>query len=244
MSPEDDLFASMSAALQPTGLYDSDLANPLVAPGQLGQLANPLLFGRQATERRVIIDRKRQALEKLIPKLPAENESWLILSNGSGRERQMGRQVDQTGFDFGTYVIHLAGLMGVDARVHVSTWVANRDFVLSAADMLASGGIGYFVFFSDPFFHRKRSTSGTANLLKEVCAAYAPRASYRAFANHAKLLLVATADESKTVTITSSANLSAVARVEQFTVDGNRQLYQQIKTEFFDYMLRKVKKPV
>jgi len=237
MSSDDDLFASMSAALQPTGLYDSDLTNPLLAPGQLGQLASPLLFGRQATERRVIIDRKRQALEKLIPKLPAENESWLILSNGSGRERQ----VDQTGFDFGTYVIHLAGLMGADSRVHVSTWVANRDFVLSAADMLATGQIGYFVFFSDPFFHRKRSTSGTANLLKEVCAAYAPRASYRAFANHAKLLLVATADESKTVTITSSANLSSVARVEQFTVDGNRQLYQQIKTEFFDYMLKKVK---
>jgi len=241
MSSDDDLFASMSAALHPIGL-ESDLANPLLAPGQLGQLASPLLFGRQATERRVIIDRKRLALEKLIPKLPAENESWLILSNGSGRERQMGRQVDQTGFDFGTFVIHLAGLMGADARVHVSTWVANRDFVLSAADMLASGQIGYFVFFSDPFLHRKRSTSGTANLLKEVCSAYAPRASYRAFANHAKLLLVANEDESKTVTITSSANLSAVARVEQFTVDGNRQLYQQIKTEFFDYMLRKVKK--
>lgn len=251
---DNDLFATMDAALgiDPGSLdifadYDPLADDPFAmldaAPVQSkAQLDTPLVWSNKAAKRQHVLNLKREALATLVTRLPDPDELIYVVGNGDGREGRMGATLDATGFDYGSFVPVLAEMLGDGAILHISTWVMNRDHANAFVKLLDTGRLYALYLLTDPYFKSKPSTAPIAYTLMTEFARYPDRARFLAFANHTKILCMRDAPGQRFVTITGSSNLTAVARCEQYALDGSPATYQFFVSQFFEPMLRKASK--
>ena len=200
------------------------------------QLSSPAIHARREIKRQFINGLKREALTALIPILPPPDVDLYVIGNGAGAEKKWTPGgTDQDAFDFGTFISHIVEQLGNrDCIGYVSTWTMNRNHALGMIDMLEDGRFAQLTVFTDPYF--KRCEASVAAELILGLARFPDRTRFIAFKNHVKVIAIATADESRTCTVTGSANLSAQPRCEQYVLTTAPDVYQFFKREFFEAM--------
>ena len=226
----------MSDDFNPFGGDLDALLNPTAEYETARQLEHPLKHERRAAKRLFVNGLKKQALTALIPELPPPDTDLYVIGNGAGAEKKwQPGGIDQEAFDFGTFLPYLVELLGNSGCVaYVATWTMNRNHALSMIELLDGGQLARLVLFSDPYF-RRREASVSAELVSGLQRH--PDSTFLSFKNHVKAMCIATGDESRTVTVTGSANLSAQPRAEQYVLTTAPDVYRFFVDEFFEVML-------
>jgi hypothetical protein len=217
----DDLFADMDALVTADELETTR------------QLDRPLVYARREAKRQFINGLRRQALTDLIPTLPPPDTDLYVVGNGAGAERRSAVGGIAECFDFGTFIPHLVEMLGGQGCIaHVSTWVMNRNHALNLIEMLDDGRIARLTVLTDPYF-KTREAANCATLITGM-QRHGQRARFLALKNHVKAICIASADGSRTATVTGSANLSAQPRCEQYVLTTDPGVYQFFVTQFFE----------
>ena len=197
-------------------------------------LRKPIRHDRQVEKRLYIDGLKKQALTELVQELPLPNTDLYIISNGSGGTFNLYDE-DAKAFEFGHFIPVILGMLGgTGATVYISTWTMNRAHALNLLELCDQGGIARLAVMTDPYFLRRESA--VANELVSGIRSRGQR--FRAFKNHAKVLAIANADNSRFCTVYASANLSSQPRVENFVLSTDPGLYHFTVDHFFEVMLK------
>lgn len=188
---------------------------------------------RKDAKRTFVNGLKKQALNELIPTLPPPDTDVYVVSNGAGAEVRHG--INPKAFDFGTFIPHLVEMLGnSDCTLYVSTWVMNRNHANTLIEMLNDKRIAALTVVTDPYF--KRREAAVCTTLLNGMEPFGKAARFIAFKNHVKAICIANADNTRFVTVTGSANLSAQPRCEQYILTTAPDVYQFFVTEFFEAM--------
>jgi hypothetical protein len=107
----------------------------------------------------------------------------------------------------------------------------NRNHALTLVEMLDAGALARLTVLTDPYFKRRES-SVCAELIIGM-QRHPDRARFLAFKNHVKAICISNADESRVVTVTGSANLSAQPRAEQYVLTTDPGVFRFFVDEFF-----------
>lgn len=188
---------------------------------------------RKGAKRRFINDEKRQALADLMPELPPTDTDLYIITSGLGAEANRG--VISKSPDLGTFIPHLVQLLGdKDCIAFVSTWTCNQWHAQTMLELLDTGRVKSLTFFSDPYFMQRSPAIATPLVsgLKERGQ------QVKLFKNHTKILAIADRREKRSCVVLSSANLSAQPRTENLNVTTAPEVYQWVKRDFFEAMLK------
>jgi len=180
-----------------------------------GETANTLETGHMPTGRSHRISarrrferiRQKQSLLEVIPEPPAPGESIHVIGTGL--------------YDFWTFVPQFIDWIGHAARLTCSTWTLNRPNAVEFFEIWDAGKIETADFLTGLYF--KRRESAVYAFLLEGIRARGGR--YRAFRNHAKVLLLENPDRNAWITVEGSANLTSNPRLEQYVVTNDRALY-------------------
>lgn len=213
---------------------DDDYRLEVAAQGVF--MDDPLVHARQVQRRQTVMAEKEQNLAKVVTALPPMDTELYIIGSAEGREHSRSGHILANSFDFGSFVGHCVNLLldetgqrqGV--TLYVSTWVLNRDTVLMFNDYLNDGRISALHVLADKFLKR-RHTAAVYGQLVEVIQAHPP-SRIRLAPNHCKILCMTVAR--RYVSITGSANLSAVARTEQYNLTTAPDVYRFYVNEFFE----------
>lgn len=207
-------------------------------------LENPLIHARQVQRRQTVMAEKQQNLAALITSLPDPGTELYIIGSAEGREHSRTGHILANSFDFGSFVGHCIDLLLAETgqpggvTLYVSTWVLNRDTVTMFSDYLADGRLSSLHVLADKFLKRRHTAAVYAQLV-EVIQAH-PGSRIMLNPNHCKILCLSVGG--RTVSITGSANLSAVARTEQYNLTTAPDVYRFYVEQFFEPLFnRKVK---
>jgi len=204
-------------------------------------LDNPLVASRKVAHRRGIIADKQQNLAKVVTCLPPTDTELYIIGSADGREHSRTGHITANSFDYGSFIPHVVDLLLTDTGqpggvvLYVSTWVMNRDTVLMFNDELGSKRLDSLHVLADKFLKR-RHTAAVFAQLTEVIQAH-PGSRIRLAPNHCKILCMSVAG--RYVTITGSANLSAVARTEQYNLTTDPAIHDFYVQQFFEPTFRR-----
>ncbi len=134
-------------------------------------------------------------------------------------------------YDFFMLVELAIEKIGKSKEFYASTWTINREYVLRIFELYDSGAIGSINFLSGVYF-KSRETAVYAQLLNGVRER---GQRYRAFQNHAKVVLLQRDDDY--IVIEGSANFTGNPRTENFTITNSKELYL-FHRKWFDEMLK------
>lgn len=199
-------------------------------------LDDSIAHARRLSRRRMMIAEKEQNLARLVTELPPPDTDLYIVGNAEGREHSRTGHITANSFDFGSFVGHCVDLLLKDTvqaggvTLYVSTWVLNRDTVQMFADNLDAGRLANLHVLADKFLKRRHTAAVYAQLV-EVIQAH-PGSRILLAPNHCKILCMSVAG--RYVTITGSANLSAVARTEQYNLTTAPDVHQFFVERFFE----------
>lgn len=152
--------------------------------------------------------RQKQQLTEVIPQLPAPGESIHVVSTAK--------------YDFWTFVPQIIDWIGFTEILYCSTWTLSRPNAMELFALADAGKIGQIAFLTGLYFKR-RETAVYAMLLAGIRAR---GGRYRAFLNHAKVLLAANPDRDAWLVVEGSANLTGNPRLEQYVFTNDRKLYE------------------
>jgi hypothetical protein len=217
-------FSHIDADLAPDASRTVETSEPL---------SKPKRYRRENVARREYINGlKREALTTLVTELPPPDVDLYILSNGSGSTYKHGREA--LAFEFGHFIPVLAEMLGgKGVTAYISTWTMARAHALNLLALVDSGTLAQLAVMTDPYFQRRESA--VANTLISGLLARGMR--YVAFKNHVKAAILASADQTRFVSVVGSANLSSQPRAENFTLSTDPGLYRFLRDEFFEEML-------
>lgn len=192
------------------------------------QLAAPKLHPHKVAKREFISDLKRKALSDLIPDLPPPDTDLYIISNGSGAEVRHG--INPKAFDFGSFVPVVCRLLGNrDCTAYISTWTMNRNHSRTFLQMLDDGRLANLSLVTGKYFKQREKS-----IYAELVSGLQSRGQrFMCFANHCKIIALAN-PTGQTCVITSSANLSAQPRAENYVMTTAPDVYEFIVHEFFE----------
>lgn len=156
--------------------------------------------------------RQKESLLDIIPEPPGPGESIHIIGTGE--------------YDFWTFVPQMIDWIGYAAHLTCSTWTLNRQNAIEFLELWDAGKIGMADFLTGLYFKRRETAVYT--MLLEGIRARGGR--YRAFRNHAKVLLLENPDRDAWITVEGSANLTANPRLEQYVMTNDRALYDFHRT--------------
>lgn len=199
-------------------------------------LENPLIHERKVQRRQTVLAEKQQNLARIITALPPPDTELYIIGSAEGREHSRSGHILANSFDFGSFIGHVIDLLLAETgqpggvTLYVSTWVLNRDTVMMFDDYLNDGRLSSLHILADKFLKR-RHTAAVYGHLVEVIQAH-PGSRIKLNPNHCKILALTVAG--RTVSITGSANLSAVARTEQYNLTTAPDVYQFYVDQFFE----------
>ena len=148
-----------------------------------------------------------ETLAQILGGLPGRGESIHVVSGSK--------------FDFWTVVPFLVRLLAPGSVLYCSTWTLSRTTVVELCELWDAGTIAMAHFLTGEYFKR-RETSVYATLLEAVRAR---GGRFRAFANHAKVLLIGSAADDAWLIVEGSANLTGNPRLEQYVFTRDRGLY-------------------
>jgi len=163
---------------------------------------------RIAARRRYERIHRRQSLLEIIPEPPAPGEAIHVI--GTGRH------------DFWTFVPQMLDWLGRTDRLYCSTWTTSRANVTELIELWDTGRIGDLAMLTGIYFKR-RETAVYATLLEAIRQR---GGRYRAFKNHAKVLLMANPERDIWLSVEGSANLTANPRLEQYVFANIPDLYR------------------
>lgn len=199
-------------------------------------LNSPAVYARRVARRRGIMADKEQNLAQIVTALPPDDTDLFIIGSAEGREHSRTGHITAGSFDYGSYVGHCINLLlaetgeGGGVVLYVSTWVMNRDTVLMFADNLRAGRLASLHVLADKFLKRRHTSAIYAQLVELIQAH--PGSRIRLAPNHCKILCMSVAG--RYVSITGSANLSAVARTEQYNLSTAEAVYRFYVDQFFE----------
>jgi hypothetical protein len=164
---------------------------------------------RMQARRHMLRVEREQRLQELLGAAPKAGESIHVISSAK--------------FDFWTWVPVMIDWLGAVDHLYCSTWTLSRP---NAKELLA-------------LWDAKKITSPRVNILtgtyfkRRESAVYAYLVDglsrrgghYRAFQNHAKVLLLANVRKKTWLTIEGSANLTSNPRLEQAVITNDRKLH-------------------
>jgi hypothetical protein len=202
-------------------------------------LDNPLIHARKVQRRQTVIAEKEQNLARIVTVLPPPDTELYIIGSAEGREHSRTGHILSNAFDFGSFVGHCIDLLLAETgaaggvTLYVSTWVLNRDTVQMFRDYLNDGRLSSLHVLADKFLKR-RHTAAVYAQLAEVIQAH-PGSRIMLNPNHCKILCLSVGR--RYVSITGSANLSAVARTEQYNLNTDPTTYFFYVDQFFEPLL-------
>lgn len=202
-------------------------------------LENPLIHARKVQRRQTVMAEKQQNLARIITALPPEDTELYIIGSAEGREHSRSGHILANSFDFGSFIGHVIDLLLAETgeaggvTLYVSTWVLNRDTVMMFDDYLNDGRLSSLHILADKFLKR-RHTAAVYGHLVEVIQAH-PGSRIKLNPNHCKILALTVGG--RYVSITGSANLSAVARTEQYNMNTDPTTYFFYVEKFFERLL-------
>jgi len=192
-------------------------------------LRSTLRMERRLEKRRFIHMQKLRGLAEILPDLPPPDTDLFIITTGLGAE--VGTHAISKSPDLGTFIPYLVGKLGDrDCIAYISTWTCNHFHSLSMLELLDQGKVKKLTYFSDPYFMQRSPAIATPLVegLRERGQIV------KLWKNHTKIMAIANADDSRSCVVMSSANLSAQPRAEQLHLTTSLDVYQWVKTEFFD----------
>jgi len=192
-----------------------------------------IIMSRKLEKRRFLNAQKIAALEGLVPELPPPDTDLFIITTGLGAE--VGTHAISKSPDLGTFIPYIVEKLGnVDCIAHISTWTCNHFHSLSMLELLDTGKVKRLIYFSDPYF-MQRSPAIATPLVEGLRSR---GQIVKLWKNHTKIIAIANADETRSCVVMSSANLSSQPRAEQLHITTSQDVYQWVKTEFFEALLR------
>lgn len=212
-------------------------------PDSVLALENPLIHARQVHLRQTVRAEKEANLAQVVTALPPPDTELYIIGSAEGREHSRYGHILANAFDFGSFIGHCINLLLAETgqpggvTLYVSTWVLNRDTVQMFDDYLNDGRLSSLHVLADKFLKR-RHIAAVYGQLVEVIQAH-PGSRIRLNPNHCKILCLTV--ENRYVSITGSANLSAVARTEQYNLCTAPDVYRFYVDEFFEPLLSRIK---
>lgn len=163
---------------------------------------------RRQARRRFERVAEQEALADIIKTPPAPGESIHVVSDAR--------------FDFWTWAPQMVRWIGRTEAFYCSTWTASRVNVVEFFELWDAGQIGVGHFLTGTYFKRRETAVYT--LLLEGIRARGGR--YRAFQNHAKVMLLDNAQAGAWITVEGSANLTSNPRTEQYVITNERRLWE------------------
>lgn len=161
---------------------------------------------RRRGPRRNLAALQEEELTQVLTELPRPGESFHIVSNGR--------------WDYWRLVPVVLDLLGRPAdELYGSTWTMSRGNVVELLTLYDAGRIKAVSVTSGTYFLRRESA--VAATLQEGLRARGQR--YKAFANHAKVVLLAAPPDF--LVFEGSANWTANPRLEQNVLVNDRELY-------------------
>jgi len=176
---------------------------------------------RHDAARRLLRVRQRQALTHVLAAPPAPGETVHLLSAAK--------------WDFWTWVPVMLDWIGHTEKLRCSTWTLNRQTAVELFELWDAGRIGSVDFLTGLYFKRRE----TAVYTYLVNGIRKRGGRYRAFRNHAKVLLLANPQADAYITVEGSANLTANPRWEQYAITNHRPLWE-FHRSWFDEMARTI----
>ena len=153
--------------------------------------------------------------------IPKPGESWHVVSNGR--------------FDYWRFVPVSLQLLGRPAEaLYGSTWTMSRANVRELLALYDAGKVRSVAMLTGTYFLRRESAVATT--LQEGLRERGQR--FRAFGNHAKVMLLAA--DPDYLTFEGSANFTANPRLEQNVVSNDRDLYN-FHRDWMERFLEKAK---
>jgi len=180
---------------------------------------------RKAAKHRYLSISKEQSLHKLINELPAPGTDLWIITNGDGTQR-----LDNEQFEFGHFIPVLAEMLGGSCVCYLSTWSMNMDHAQALLDALDTGLLKSLSMLSDRSFQGRKSAIA-ATLIEGLQARHQ---RYKTFPNHAKVLALASSDNTRFCVVFGSANLSQQPRAENYVLTTDPEAYCFVVDEFFE----------
>ena len=167
---------------------------------------------RPSPRRRFERIKQKQTLRDVIADPPSPGETIHVIGTGL--------------YDFWTFVPQFIDWIGRAARLTCSTWTLSRPNAVELFEIWDAGRIGTADFLTGLYFKRRETAVYT--MLLEGIRARGGR--YRAFRNHAKVLLLENPERDAWITVEGSANLTGNPRLEQYTITNDRALYDFHRT--------------
>ncbi len=125
-------------------------------------------------------------------------------------------------FDFWTWVPVMLQWIGRSESLYCSTWTLSRANAVELFEVWDAGKIGLAHFLTGTYF--KRRETAVYSLLLNGIRQRGGR--YRAFQNHAKVLLLDAPAGGQWIVVEGSANLTSNPRTEQYVITSDRALWE------------------
>lgn len=162
---------------------------------------------KRESKAKAIAALKKEKAKDILTALPAEGESWHIISNGS--------------FDYFNFCpIIIDYLHGYTEQFFGSTWTMSRGNVLELLELIDSGKIGRISMMTGIYFKRRESAV-YATLLEGLQERHQ---RFLCFENHAKIMLFN--HKNTYIVMEGSANFTANPRLEQNVITQSKALWE------------------
>ena len=173
------------------------------------RMPEPRLLKMEARREFRRLDQHEQLLQ-VIPKPPEPGVSMHVIGTGL--------------YDFWTFVPQMIQWVGGRAdELYCSTWTMNRNNVVELFTLWDDGRINpHAVTFLTGEYFKRRETSVYAYLVEGLRQR---GGRFRAFMNHAKVLMLKHENSGTFLVCEGSANLTANPRLEQYVLTNDRALY-------------------
>lgn len=214
---------------------DFDLPGDEIMIADASAMNESIRHDRQVAKRKLIFAEKIRNVEDLLPELPPTDTDVYFLLAGLGAEYK-GSLTKRKNVDLGAFLPHLINLFGTSGNIaYLSTWSMHVDQAQNILDLYDSGQLAHITFFSDPSIRGRMP-----HVAQTIIGGLLDRGQrVKLWRNHAKVILLASPDETKTATLLSSANFSMMPRAENLTLTTAPDVYQFVKEEFFEEMLQR-----
>ena len=208
----------------PLSFSDSDFFHDDVAGTDIDE---NITYVHSVTARRFMVEANDTPLKDLFNELPSPDTDIYLFNRPNKHVETV-----ESSFDYIHLLCHFASLLKKDVEAHISTWSMGIDHARFFIGSVETGIFKHLCFVLDKSF-RNRMPAVYTNLTTGMRKHNMPFAVIK---NHCKVALLTNGVQK--VTIMGSSNITTMPRTENFTISTSPQLYDFVRTSFFEAVLR------